>query len=1201
MNEREIFQKALDHMDLAQRQAYVAQVCGDDAALRARIEALLTSHASESQFLNVPALEQLQPPALSSDDTATLHIQGGGDAVADETKPDDEIPLGFLQPATRPDSLGRIGHYEVLQVLGQGGFGIVFRAFDEVLHRIVAVKVLSPQMASTSPARKRFIREARSSAKVRHENVVQTYEVEEQPLPYIVMEFIPGETLQQRLDRVGPVDAVEVVRIGRQIAEGLAAAHATDLVHRDIKPGNVLLEGGAQRVKITDFGLARAADDASISQSGIIAGTPMYMAPEQAKGETLDQRADLFSLGSVLYVMVAGRPPFRANGTLAVLKRVAEDNPRPIREIIPETPQWLCDIIAKLHAKKPEDRFQSAREVADVLADCEAQLKANARLKDFSRIPQSKRVAGASGRLKWIAAAVLLLPVLALAVTESAGVTHLFRGQQAKFEPIQREGGPSLLAKDAPPSEAGNWVQLFNGQDLTGWKPHPDKPGDWRVLDKILVGTGAGQLYTIRDDYRNFHLRAEMRISSGADNGIYFRAKLQPPSLPGKARTPSGYVVDIAEGRDVYTGPISFRNPRNDSWTTYGAKSTVKPGEWFTLDLIADGNRLATKVNDVAAVDFVEDLNAYNKGHIALLVWNRDNVNFRKIEIKELPATSLPPAFTNGLGMEFVNVPKGKSWLGGSKDKLGDKEVEIRADFYLGKYEVTQEEWEKVMGSNPSGFKAVPGVPPEDQKRFPVENVSWEDIQSFVKLLNAQMKEADWVYRLPKQTEWEYACRGGPMSDRSASGFDIYCEEPTNQLQPDQANIRGKEGKERTCKVGSYKPNRLGLYDMHGNVWEWCDDLFDPNDPDPLIASLRAIRGGSYVDTTENCRAANRHANTPSLRSPLFGFRLARVPSGVPSPVVKAPPLAVAPLTDAEVKRIAALPVAEQVDEVWRELRRRNPGFEGSGEYVNEDGVVTELRINTDKVTDISPIRVFQGLRVLDCSGSHTPDWKSGTGLLADLTPLKEMKLGELTHLNLAYTKVDDAGMAFFKDCRHLTGLSLTDTKVSDAGLAFFKNCNELKLLALNSTQVSDDGLTAFKDCKDLMHLYLGGTKVSDAGLAQFKDCKNLRHLGLPCKQVTDAGVAHFKDCKELTLLDLGNSQVTDTGLSHFKDCKNLTELWLAGTKVTDLSLLKGMPLKVLGCDFRPARDSEILRSIKTLETINDKPVEEFWKSVEKE
>src|SRR4029077_2339394 len=247
-----------------------------------------------------------------------------------------------------------------------------------------------------------FVREAQSSAKIRHENVVQVHEVGEQPLPYLVMEFIPGETLQQKLDRCGPLEVLEVLRIGRQIAEGLAAAHACDLIHRDIKPGNILLEGGSHKVRITYFGLARAADDASISQSGIIAGTPMFMAPEQALGHEIDQRADLFSLGSVLYQMVSGRPPVRAPSALAVLKRVAEEPPRPIPEIIPETPDWICGIITKLHAKNPDDRYQSAREIADVLADCEAQLKANAKLKDYSRIPRSKP--RRSGRWKWAAA-----------------------------------------------------------------------------------------------------------------------------------------------------------------------------------------------------------------------------------------------------------------------------------------------------------------------------------------------------------------------------------------------------------------------------------------------------------------------------------------------------------------------------------------------------------------------------------------------------------------------------------------------------------------------------------------------------------------------------------------------------------------------------------------------------------------------------
>ncbi len=203
--------------------------------------------------------------------------EDGARTVSSRTPPADAPPdLDFLEPAGRPDALGRLGHYDVLEVLGRGAFGIVFRAFDDVLHRVVAIKVLAPQLAVTSPARKRFFREARAAAQVRHENVVQIHAVEEEPLPYLVMEFIPGQTLQQRLDQTGPFEAAEVAAIGRQVADGLAAAHAAGLIHRDIKPANVLIEGGPRlRVKISDFGLARAADDASLTQSGVVAGTPL--------------------------------------------------------------------------------------------------------------------------------------------------------------------------------------------------------------------------------------------------------------------------------------------------------------------------------------------------------------------------------------------------------------------------------------------------------------------------------------------------------------------------------------------------------------------------------------------------------------------------------------------------------------------------------------------------------------------------------------------------------------------------------------------------------------------------------------------------------------------------------------------------------------------------------------------------------------
>src|SRR5205807_4379481 len=178
-------------------------------------------------------------------------------------------------------------------------------------------------------ARRRFGREAKAGAAVCHDHVVTIHAVEEdKPVPYLVMQCVAGASLQDKLDRDGPLGVTEILRIGLQTAEGLAAAHKQGLVHRDIKPANILLENGVERVKITDFGLARTADDASVTQSGMVAGTPMYMSPEQAEGLPIDYRSDLFSLGTLLYVMSTGVPPFRASGTMAILKRVVEETPR---------------------------------------------------------------------------------------------------------------------------------------------------------------------------------------------------------------------------------------------------------------------------------------------------------------------------------------------------------------------------------------------------------------------------------------------------------------------------------------------------------------------------------------------------------------------------------------------------------------------------------------------------------------------------------------------------------------------------------------------------------------------------------------------------------------------------------------------------------------------------------------------------------
>jgi hypothetical protein len=296
--------------------------------------------------------------------------------AADEGDQEPDDALAILTPSERPDLLGTLGGYEVEEVLGRGGMGVVFKALDPVLNRRVAIKVMGAAAVGGPAGRRRFIREAQAAAAVCHDHLVPLFGVHEAAgLPYLVMQLVVGESLEDRLCRIGRLDVTQAVDIARQTAAGLAAAHAQGLIHRDIKPANLLLEAGQDRVKITDFGLARTANDAGLTQPGMVAGTPEYMAPEQARGEPLDHRADLCSLGCVLYAMCAGRPPFCAATPLAVLRRICDEAPAPIRTVNPQVPAWLESFIERLLAKDPAERLDSAAEVASLLEGYLAHLR----------------------------------------------------------------------------------------------------------------------------------------------------------------------------------------------------------------------------------------------------------------------------------------------------------------------------------------------------------------------------------------------------------------------------------------------------------------------------------------------------------------------------------------------------------------------------------------------------------------------------------------------------------------------------------------------------------------------------------------------------------------------------------------------------------------------------------------------------------
>ena len=291
-----------------------------------------------------------------------------------ETEPEakGELKLDFLQPSAVENRIGTLGEFEIIRVIGRGGMGAVLQAFDTNLHREVAIKILDPQFASNDLARQRFCREARSAAAVTHENLVAVHQVNEEKitgLPYIVMQYVKGESLEQRLRNGGALSVYDTVNIAKQAAAGLASAHAHGLIHRDIKPGNILINEVTGKVLLTDFGLARATEDMKLTRTGFVAGTPLYMAPEQASGESVDARSDLFSFGSVIYEMLSGAPPFDGKTPLVVLRRVTDERQEPIRKLNDTVPEWLELTIDKLLAKKPDDRFQSASELYELFAE----------------------------------------------------------------------------------------------------------------------------------------------------------------------------------------------------------------------------------------------------------------------------------------------------------------------------------------------------------------------------------------------------------------------------------------------------------------------------------------------------------------------------------------------------------------------------------------------------------------------------------------------------------------------------------------------------------------------------------------------------------------------------------------------------------------------------------------------------------------
>jgi hypothetical protein len=318
------------------------------------------------------ALPQTLPGAAAADTPSSLTETLPPRPAPPEEQAPAEL-LQFLAPAEGPDELGRLGPYRILAILGHGGMGVVYKAEDVQLERLVALKAMLPGLAASAANRQRFLREARAAAKIEHDHIVSIYQVgEDRGVPFLAMPLLQGESLNERLQREPRLPIAEVLRISRETAAGLAAAHERGLIHRDIKPANLWLEASGGRVKLLDFGLARAAAESShLTATGAILGTPAYMSPEQASGKVVDGRTDLFSLGCVMYRLTTGKLPFKGNDPISTLMAVAMEQPPAPILLNAEVPPALSGLVMELLAKSPADRPASARDIIRRLQEIE--------------------------------------------------------------------------------------------------------------------------------------------------------------------------------------------------------------------------------------------------------------------------------------------------------------------------------------------------------------------------------------------------------------------------------------------------------------------------------------------------------------------------------------------------------------------------------------------------------------------------------------------------------------------------------------------------------------------------------------------------------------------------------------------------------------------------------------------------------------
>ena len=717
-----------------------------------------------------------------------------------------------------------IREYEILGRIGKGGMATVYLARHIHLNTRVAIKVLNEEYSENESIRERFLNEARLLNTLKHPNIVEQKEFFQENGHFVLtMEYVEGRSLDEMIGQdIGAITWEKAIPLFMQILDGIGFAHKKGIIHRDIKPANILVSKSG-KVKIADLGIAKVAGSKGLTKTGAKIGTIFYMSPEQVQGKEADFRSDIYSLGITLYETLAGKLPFgdsENTSEFEIMGKIVNGNLPDPRTFYPHIPQWAVAAITKATAVNPNERFQSCQEFA-------AYLTGNAEKLDMQ--------------------------------------TGFWSGQVAEL------GSMQLLKQSASPFDSSNSntpVPPTSGADVC--------PECNATLEKSMVFCGeCGADLTVRCPACSEKIRWNRKFCPKCGVNIKEKEIAQKLDLEGKLseqRRRKEESERYQKAQKVKEQQKQAEEKKKTEQRDKKWKKEKRERKKRETARIEERDKIEVRREEIR----LENLKADMENKLKRKQWWKKHWLYIAVPFFIL-LVAIPFAFPQHIPMfpsemEFISIPSGDFQMGSPSSEHNRFSNESRhsvsvRSFDLMSTEVTQGMWEEVMGSNPSHFTG-------DSNR-PVENVSWNDCQDFIDKLNDL--DPNHTYRLPTEAEWEYACRAGTSdayywgNSSSESTMSSYCWYTVNSNSS-------------THPVGTKTPNSWGLYDMSGNVWEWCQDVYTSDYSDCPTngraysgqGSYRVCRGGCWYSFARYCRSANRYNGSPGYRICGLGLRLAR-------------------------------------------------------------------------------------------------------------------------------------------------------------------------------------------------------------------------------------------------------------------------------------------------------------------------------------